>query len=228
MRPPIRARGLPLAAFASLFFLPDLFAPSTPARAADLGGIASMEDEDAAYDYGDADYVAPSPVYAAIRGAVTSHDLSADHAGVGVSVAAGVDLDQMYSLSLMRLEIELDYMHQSGPVSGSNDAEVYGVAGFVSLYRDLGEFYRWRPYAGAGVGVAHLQFDAAPAVDDESNGIAWHVTTGVSVDWSERATLDFGYRYTGVEGIDLTSASAAGETDRFDTHAVFTGLRFRL
>ena len=123
----------------------------------------------------------------------------------------------------MRGEIEIDAMHQSAAVGDTTS-----IAGFVSLYRDVGEFYRFRPYVGAGIGVGLVSVDAGPALDDDGAGFAFHVTGGVSMEWSEEMTVDVGYRYTSIMGVELTAADGtASETD-FGSHALFAGLRFRL
>ncbi len=219
----MRTRALPLAACASLFLFPFVAGPLRAADAVAPGGEAPVED--VAYDYGDDDYIPPSPIYYAIRGAVTASD--GDVGGRG-SIAGGVDLEQMYNLQLMRFEIELNYLHQPVTISGMTDGEASGFTGFVSLYRDLGEFYSLRPYIGAGIGVGFVEYDAAPTLEDDSIGVAWHVTTGVSMDWSEQTTLDLGYRYTGIEGLDVSPANGSQHVTRLDSHGVFAGLRFRL
>lgn len=229
MRSNSRLAALPMAACASLLLVPTFIGLSHAVAAEDIGEDAPIEDID--YDYGDADYVPPNPVYIAARRAVASKglsgdDLSTDELGAHISVAAGVDLEQLYDVTLTRFEIEIGYLNQFG-----NDATQINptvVTGFASIYRDLGEFYSVRPYVGAGIGVAHVDSNIAGATQDDSIGIAWHATAGLSIDWSEHATVDLGYRYTGIEDLDIQPAGGSGAIDRFDAHAVFTGLRFRL
>ena len=219
----MRIRALPLAACVGLLLLP------WPAGTLWAGDISGLEEEapveDIVYDYGDAEYVPPSPVYYAVRGAATASD---SDIGANLSAVAGVDLEQMYNIPLMRFEIELNYLHQPVSFAGVSGVDASGFTGFVSLYRDLAEFYSLRPYVGAGVGVGHIEYDGAPALEDESQGVAWHVTTGISMDWNERMVVDLGYRYTGIEGLDVSVANGPDQSVRLDHHAVFAGLRFRL
>ncbi|MGI9406454.1 MAG: outer membrane protein [Hyphomicrobiaceae bacterium] len=224
----MRSRALPLAACASLLFFPDI----PGARAADLGGEAPIED--ATYDFGDADYVAPSPVYVALRGAVSLPDdvafqtatspVSLDHdAGLWAGAAVGVDLEQTFDLALMRGEIEVDVLYQS-----ADAGDTTAIAGFISLYRDLGEFYRFRPYVGAGVGLGHVSVDAGSALDDDGTGFAFHVTSGVSMEWTEEIAVDIGYRFTSIMDVELTAADGTASEADFNSHALFAGVRFRL
>jgi len=240
----MRLRARPLAACASLFIFPFIIGTSIDANAADVGsndvveeaaydvlddqGPPGSPDIPDTYDYGDADYVAPSPIYYAVRGAITASEFSGDDIGVHGALAAGVDLEQMYDVPLTRLEIELGHLSNGTADGDRPDGEREGIAGFVSLYRDLAEFHNFRPYVGAGIGLAHIAIDVPDQIDDADTGFAWHVTTGISMDWSERTTVDLGYRYTSVHDIEVTTIS--GGTTRFDphTHGVFAGLRFRL
>ncbi|MGI9406659.1 MAG: outer membrane protein [Hyphomicrobiaceae bacterium] len=217
----MRSRALPLAAFASLLFLPQILGTPSGALAADLGGKAPVED--AAYDFGDDDYVAPSPWYLAVRGAggLTDNDefqaatpaVSAGGDGMAaITGAIGIDLEQTFDLTLMRGELELTWAHHAG------DTDASGIAGFVSLYRDIGEFYRFRPYVGAGAGLAHISLDG-----HDSTAPAFHLTAGFAMEWSKRTMLDFGYRFMSIQDVEL----GADDVD-LDSHALYAGLRFRL
>ncbi|MDX2287775.1 MAG: outer membrane beta-barrel protein [Hyphomicrobiaceae bacterium] len=84
-------------------------------------------------------------------------------------------------------------------------------------YYDLGNYGGFVPYVGAGVGVAYnivddVSFTQNPNLvnvieGDKTLAFAWSVMAGVGYQISDRAILDFGYRY-----IDLGDATS-GKVD---------------
>ncbi len=72
-------------------------------------------------------------------------------------------------------------------------------------YKDFGNFNGMVPYLGAGVGVAYnkmseVYFTDNPALTNRIEGdgrlsLAWSLMAGVGYQVSDRAILDFGYRY---------------------------------
>jgi opacity protein-like surface antigen len=94
---------------------------------------------------------------------------------------------------------------------------VTSYTGMVNGYFDLGNVRGFVPYIGAGVGLAYHQMDeytypvttGGPYRVTGANDLtlAWSVMAGVAYQVSDRAILDFGYRY-----IDLGRA-ASGRAD---------------
>ena len=87
-----------------------------------------------------------------------------------------------------------------------------------NVYKDLGKWRRVVPYIGAGIGVAYntmddVYFTQNPALVNRIRGnsdfaFAWSLMTGFAYQVSNRAILDFGYRY-----IDFGSV----KSDRIDS-----------
>ena len=87
----------------------------------------------------------------------------------------------------------------------------------ANVYKDLGNFGGFVPYLGAGVGAAYHQvgdvyFTGNPLLVNRIKGandlaFAWSLMAGVGYQVSDRAILDFGYRY-----MDLGKA-ASGRVD---------------
>ncbi len=75
----------------------------------------------------------------------------------------------------------------------------------ANFYKDLGNFNRFVPYVGAGVGVAYHTVDDVDFTEnpnlihqirgEETLSFAWSLMAGVGYQISERAILDLGYRY---------------------------------
>lgn len=84
----------------------------------------------------------------------------------------------------------------------------------VNGYYDLGRFANFVPYVGAGIGLAYhkmheVYFSNHPDLTgiiagDNDIAFAWNVMAGVAYQVSDRAILDFGYRY-----IDMGKAASA-------------------
>ena len=97
--------------------------------------------------------------------------------------------------------------------------------GMINGYFDLGNWGGFVPYIGAGVGLAYHQMDeysighplaGLPAVPwkvpgDNDLTLAWSLMAGAAYQISDRAIVDFGYRY-----IDLGRAN----TQRHDNFAL--------
>ncbi|MCH9807199.1 MAG: outer membrane beta-barrel protein [Alphaproteobacteria bacterium] len=112
----------------------------------------------------------------------------------------------------------------------------------ANAYYDFGQFRGFVPYVGAGVGAAYhmvdeVYFTENPFLTNRIEGdkhlsFAWSLMAGVAYQVSDRAILDFGYRY-----IDMGSASSgrvdsAGfvnpkvELDNIAAHEFKLGLRY--
>lgn len=112
----------------------------------------------------------------------------------------------------------------------------------LNVYKDLGNIGGIIPYVGAGMGVAYnmmdeVYFTGNPLLTNRIHGkndisFAWAVMAGVGYQVSDRAILDFGYRY-----IDMGRASSerhdnAGfvnprvTVDDIAAHEIKVGLRY--
>ncbi len=114
----------------------------------------------------------------------------------------------------------------------------------VNLYKDLGKYGRMTPYVGAGVGVAMHKVDETYFTGnyylpnriegDESYSFAWSLMAGVGYQLTDRATLDFGYRYIDMGDAESGRVDNAGfvnpkvDIDDLAAHELKIGLRFAL
>jgi opacity protein-like surface antigen len=96
-------------------------------------------------------------------------------------------------------------------------AKVDTVTGLVNAYGDLGTWWGFTPYVGAGVGFARLKADgfripsqhAGVSHSDESWNLAWAVMAGVSYSISPNFLIDAGYRH-----INMGDAWSSVDHDR--------------
>ncbi|MEL7543714.1 MAG: hypothetical protein AAGJ70_08060 [Pseudomonadota bacterium] len=169
-------------------------------------------------DYSDVEPLDERPFYIALRGAYT---VAADDARRGDNVsgsgALGLDLESTFNVPLTRFEAEVGFLSASGRESGATLA-------LFSLYRDVAEFFSLKPYVGAGVGFVVSSQSKSRGQNTEQTGFAWHLTGGVSLEWSDDALIDVGYRYLEVGD----GARGIGDGTSGARHDVFAGVRFKL
>lgn len=112
----------------------------------------------------------------------------------------------------------------------------------ANFYYDLGEYYGFVPYVGAGVGVAFHDLDGVyftenPFLTNTIAGnrdydFAWSVMAGFAYQMSDRAVIDVGYRYIDMGSIesgrvdDLGYVNPAVQIDDIAAHEIKVGLRW--
>jgi opacity protein-like surface antigen len=169
----------------------------------------------------------------------------------GFSLGAGVG----YQVNnYFRTDLTADYLFDSdfdggtvglcaGVVCTSSDHSSYG--GWLLLanaYADIGTWYGFTPYVGAGIGGAHVRWDdlnntidGVTTVHDgaENWRFAWALMAGTSYCLTNELKLDLGYRYSRISGgrmFELGSfagSAGPGFDDGFDVHEARAGLRYQ-
>jgi opacity protein-like surface antigen len=127
----------------------------------------------------------------------------------------------------LRADVTLGYHGQrsiegtTGPWTGATataNAKLHSslttYTAMLNGYYDLGRWNAFVPYVGAGVGLAYHQMHEVSFTDhpdltgviagDNDVSFAWSLMAGVGYQISDRAILDFGYRY-----IDMGQAASA-------------------
>ncbi|MEQ1719159.1 MAG: outer membrane beta-barrel protein [Hyphomicrobium sp.] len=112
----------------------------------------------------------------------------------------------------------------------------------MNVYKDLGKYGNITPYVGAGVGAAYHMvgetyftgnYDLPNRIEGDNDlSFAWSLMAGVGYQVSDRAILDFGYRYIdmGEAGSGrVDNAGAVNPRVQFDdltAHEIKVGLRY--
>ncbi len=95
--------------------------------------------------------------------------------------------------------------------------------GFGNILTDVGSYYGFAPYLGAGVGLARVDlsklnvFSGGTNVAKFSNGknaLAWQLMAGLQFHLFGQATLNAGYLIIKHEDIALTNAAAANAVQK--------------
>ena len=123
-----------------------------------------------------------------------------------------------------RAEGEVLYLDSNAKHSGTGDLKT--VAGLLNGYYDFNRQGAWRPFVGAGVGIAQVKVDGGPSSGDDT-GFAYQFKVGVAHPINDRLSGELAYRYLGVNGVEFGSPLNRVRGD-FSTQAVTVGLRYKL
>ena len=161
--------------------------------------------------------------------------------GWSIGGAAGVKWND-----LLRAEIEISHSQWTGKdfdvhYSGS-PAYNYAATGTVAATYLLGNIWAdlktntvFTPYVGGGVGVAfvntagvRLDNSTWGYVDGSQTHFAWQLGAGVKYEISEQLSLDVGYRFKNVEGLQFVNGNGNGNfiNGRLSSHNIEVGLTY--
>jgi opacity protein-like surface antigen len=143
-----------------------------------------------------------------------------------------------------RTDLTLDYGTRSDLTGDSgirkNDfkARVDSVTGLVNVYGDLGTWFGFTPYLGAGIGFSYLQAEnfrvastGGPDVNSTNNwNFAWAYMAGVSYKLLGNAHIDVGYRHVNMG--DVTTGKDRGDNQlafkKMSADEIRVGFRYML
>lgn len=133
---------------------------------------------------------------------------------------AGYHLNRIRRFSLFALPLNT-------PASGA----VKHLTGLANVYYDLDTHTPWTPYAGAGIGLAHTDYEMTiPAfgklMDDTDDVFAYQLSAGVGYAFTENVTAFGGYRYMHFNHAKLVAVSGATPHAENVNHDVQVGVRY--
>lgn len=128
----------------------------------------------------------------------------------------------------LRGDVTLGYSKQS---FDDYDVDVRSWDMMANAYVDLGNYYGFTPYLGAGLGFANVRYSIDTAYgdykSDDDYRLAWALMAGVGIDVASNIKLDIGYRYGVIEGADIASAAGVTLSDKdIQSHQLRAGVRF--
>ncbi|MBF0267693.1 MAG: OmpA family protein [Alphaproteobacteria bacterium] len=166
---------------------------------------------------------------------------SADYDG-GFAVLGNLGYDYgRYNWGNLRSELELGYRRNgadsiSGTATGVGTGSASGDASAISLMLnglwDMPVNFPVRPYLGAGIGAARVDFDnvktsAGTFLKDSDYQFAYQGIVGLGWDVTNnwRAALD--YRYFATLDPSVSHGSGTGVDTEYKTHAVMLGFAYK-
>lgn len=157
--------------------------------------------------------------------------------GFGINGAVGYQFDHA------RAELDLGYRQNSvdgvtvgdlPEVDADGRFETWSLA--ANGYYDIPTGTAFRPYVGAGVGVARLVADDVsvdiPVVgeaelDESGVSLMFQAQAGLAYDFSEDASAFVGYRLQGIPGQNFSAADVDFNADTTLIHSAQVGAQFR-
>jgi opacity protein-like surface antigen len=130
------------------------------------------------------------------------------------------------------------------PVTGVDPlhSSVKSYTLMANAYKDFGNFGGLTPYVGAGVGLAYNRMDetyftgnpflTSRIQKNDDLALAWSLMAGVGYQVSDRAVLDFGYRYMDLGKVtsgnvdDQRNFNPRVRVDELVSHEFKVGLRY--
>lgn len=123
-----------------------------------------------------------------------------------------------------RADGQVLYLDNSGK-SHSGDTKV--VAGLVNGYYDFLPNSQWRPFLGAGIGIAQVKEDGnGLAPHGDKTVFAYQLGGGVSHPFNDQLTGELAYRYLGAPSVKFGTGATRVNGD-FGGSLVTVGLRYR-
>ncbi|MEM7191411.1 MAG: outer membrane beta-barrel protein [Pseudomonadota bacterium] len=132
---------------------------------------------------------------------------------------------------------------------GTNEytADIESWVGLWNAYADLGTYWCFTPYVGAGIGLASISVlglkdvnvpnnAVAYADDNTETNFAWAAYAGIAYEVNPSVTLDLSYRYTDlgdaksgrVTAFDGSSSYGGLEINDIVSHDLMLGMRWKL
>lgn len=162
----------------------------------------------------------------------------------GVSAAAGVSMP-LCNGDAVRTELEYSYRDGAGKTKkyfdegdvAANKVSIRNQNVMLNAYYDFNTGTAFKPYVGAGIGLAHLKASSkfagsdgadyvAGKIKESSNNFAWNVGAGVGYEVNSNVTVDLGYRY--VDNGDITKTLYTGDHFKVESeaHEILLGARY--
>lgn len=192
------------------------------------------------YLRGDAAYAEED--HPAFKSASASFDRKATKSGYAFGLGIGYKLT-----SFVRFDVTGDYLDPfdysaaapcaAGCRSSASD-KIWRWDGLANGYLDLGTWYGFTPYVGAGAGIAGTRQDTKLVVSrvgtadvvtsakQDDYQFAWAAMAGVSYALSPHAMIDIGYRYLDLGSTKISLSPLATTQKDLASHQVRVGVRY--
>lgn len=193
------------------------------------------------------EYITYGDAPGGLRGGTASFDTTDLKGAMSLGAGIGYQINRY-----LRTDLTADYWFKSdftGSTSGtcldgnacvSSDTSAYSAwLLMANAYVDLGTYYGFTPYVGAGIGGAYIMWDDLTNTTRDGTTVhegssnwrfAYSLMAGTSYCLTENLNLDMGYRFTRVAGgrmFEYASGVAPGFDDGFNVHEARAGLRYQ-
>ncbi len=129
-------------------------------------------------------------------------------------------------------------IESTSAAGNTNNTEVDSISVMLNAYMDLGSYEKVVPYVGAGIGYSRLSTGTltttggnASETGESADNFAYALMAGAAVEIADGTSLDLGYRFINLGGIEQSGEFSNGTTaqatefDDLIVHEVKAGLR---
>ncbi|MBS3647923.1 porin family protein [Pseudaminobacter sp. 19-2017] len=239
----VLASGIAFPAVAADFFEPPpvVEAPPPVYQAPAVGGWYIRGDVDYHWnDFSHADYITGTP---GAEGRLNGDLKGAMSIGAGIGYQVNdyfrVDFTGDYFFDADFDGSTVGFCGGGAPCVSSDSTSMNALLLLANAYVDLGTYYGFTPYVGAGIGGAHVRWDDLRNVNDDGEffhegGKEWRFAyaamAGVSYCLTSATKLDVGYRFSHINGgrmFGFDTGAGPGFDDGINVHEVRGGLRYQ-
>ncbi len=167
------------------------------------------------------------------RGAAGSYKDDLSDKVWGASVAAGVSTKVAGGAVRTELEYNWNDTAEDGILVGfqgdKGKVELDSQSIFLNAYYDIDTGTKFTPYIGGGIGYAKNEVSLSSSglnISKDDTNFAWQLGAGVAYAVNDNVSVDFGYRYTDMDEIDVVIPSGSTSTVETDSHELYLGARY--
>ena len=163
--------------------------------------------------------------------------------GTGMSLGAGAGYQFN---SWLRADITIDHRFdtryrgetRNAGADWHHQGQMSATTMLANAYLDLGTWYAFTPYIGAGLGFSAKRLNqyeiatggttVATLKNRNRNDFAWALMAGVAIDTGANTSLDLGYRYLNLSHANTGITAGAGSVAlrNLESHEFRAGLRW--
>jgi opacity protein-like surface antigen len=210
---------------------------SMPARAADYEPPIILEAPEVPVEVGSGWYLRGDIAYSFDRTEADFPGRDVDRVDFGGGGGVGYHFTDYFRGDLTLAFLSRDSFTFDDGVDFA-ELETQSWSGMANAYLDLGTYFGFTPYVGAGLGIlyTHDTFEAQTAglglvdLENTQSKFAYSLSAGVSYEVARNWSIDLGYLYTSSPDTELVDVTPAGLVieDGLDFNQFRVGLRYDL
>lgn len=172
-----------------------------------------------------------------------THEHTHRRMGTGMSLGAGAGYQFN---SWLRADVTIDHRFDTryrgqtrvGAADWHHQGQMSATTMLANAYLDLGTWYAFTPYIGAGLGFSAKRLNQyeitsagttlATLKNQNRNDFAWALMAGVAIDTGANTSLDLGYRYLNLRHANtgITTGFGGVSLRSLESHEFRAGLRW--
>jgi opacity protein-like surface antigen len=165
---------------------------------------------------------------------------------MGSAMSLGAGAGYQFN-SWLRADVTIDHRFDAryrgrtrdGGADWHHQGQLSATTVLANAYLDLGTWYAFTPYIGAGLGFSSKRLNqyeitsggatVATLPGRNRNDFAWALMAGVAIDTGANTSLDLGYRYLNLHNAGTAATAGHGSVSlrKIESHEFRAGLRWQ-